>query len=141
MGSPPQIETIGAPHSSTAFRHCSTVSISLMVDLYSRMRPQPVHVRLHACSGSSIITSGNFSAPPMLFFARYPAMLAVKLKGTLIHYPRLQLDAVSLPQAPVWRKNFAGLCAYCHSAPMRTAGRNFDTGDTSGKTRTGNPSP
>ena len=29
------------------------------VDSYSRMRPQPVQVRLQACSGSSIITSGN----------------------------------------------------------------------------------
>ncbi len=63
MGSPPQIETIGAPQSSTAARHSSTVSISLMVDLYSRMRPQPVHVRLQACNGSSIITSGNFLSP------------------------------------------------------------------------------
>ena len=63
MGSPPQMETIGAPHSSDAARHCSTVIISLMVDLYSRMRPQPVQVRLQACSGSSIITIGNFFAP------------------------------------------------------------------------------
>ncbi len=48
MGSPPQSETIGAPQSSTAFKHSSTVNISLMVDLYSRMRPQPVQVRLQA---------------------------------------------------------------------------------------------
>ena len=60
MGSPPQMETTGAPQSSMAARHCSTVSISLIVDLYSRMRPQPVQVRLQACSGSSIITMGNF---------------------------------------------------------------------------------
>src|SRR5271155_982022 len=120
MGSPPQMETIGAPHSSTAFRHCSTVNISLIVDLYSRMRPHPVHVKLHACSGSSIITSGNFPAPLMLFFARFPAMLAVKLKGTLIHYPRLQLDAAFPPRAPAWRKNSAAPCAYCRSAPART---------------------
>jgi len=70
VGSPPQIDTIGAPHSSTAVMHCSTVSFSVMVERYSRMRPQPVHVRLHACNGSSIMTSGNFSAPR----SRWPAM-------------------------------------------------------------------
>src|SRR5689334_149017 len=53
------METIGAPHSSDAARHCSSVSVWLMVDSYSRIRPQPVQVRLQACSGSSIITSGN----------------------------------------------------------------------------------
>jgi hypothetical protein len=57
------METTGAPELSTAPRHSSTVSDSLMVDLYSRMRPQPVHVRLQACSGSSISTIGNFSLP------------------------------------------------------------------------------
>ena len=30
-----------------------------MVCEYSRMRPQPVQVRLQACSGSSISTSGK----------------------------------------------------------------------------------
>ncbi len=59
MGSPPQIETMGAPHSSTAARHSSSGTRSLMVDSYSRMRPQPVQVRLQAWSGSSIITMGK----------------------------------------------------------------------------------
>ncbi len=58
-GSPPQIETMGASHSSTALRHCSSERRSRMLDSYSRMRPQPVQVRLQACSGSSIITSGK----------------------------------------------------------------------------------
>ncbi len=58
-GSPPQIETIGAPHSSTAFRQFSSDTRSRMLSSYSRMRPQPVQVRLQACSGSSIITSGK----------------------------------------------------------------------------------
>ena len=49
MGSPPQMETMGAPHSSTAVRHSSTGIRSVMVDSYSRMRPQPVQVRLQAC--------------------------------------------------------------------------------------------
>ena len=59
MGSPPQIETTGAPHSSTAARHSSSGTRSVMVDSYSRMRPQPVQVRLQACSGSSISTMGK----------------------------------------------------------------------------------
>src|ERR1700692_400832 len=83
MGSPPQIETIGAPHSSDAARHCSTVMISLIVDLYSRMRPQPVHVRLQACSGSSIITIGNFLVPRKRWVATYFARFAVILMGYL----------------------------------------------------------
>jgi hypothetical protein len=58
-GSPPQIETTGAPHSSTAARHSSSGTRSVMVDSYSRMRPQPVQVRLQACSGSSISTMGK----------------------------------------------------------------------------------
>src|SRR5215467_11494786 len=83
MGSPPQIDTIGAPHSSTAFRHCSTDSFSFMVSAYSRMRPHPVHVRLQACRGSSIITSGNLSTPRNLLPAMYVDMLAVIVSGNL----------------------------------------------------------
>src|SRR5579862_9967556 len=59
MGSPPQMETMGAPHSSTAARHSSSGMRSVMVDSYSRIRPQPVQVRLQACKGSSISTSGK----------------------------------------------------------------------------------
>src|ERR1700680_4020625 len=88
MGSPPQIETMGAPHSSDAARHCSTVMISLIVDLYSRMRPQPVQVRLQECRGSSIITIGNFFAPRKRWVATYFARFAVILRGYLIHSPR-----------------------------------------------------
>ncbi len=55
--------THGAPHSSTAARHSSIDSRSLIEVLYSRIRPQPVQVRLQACKGSSISTSGNFFSP------------------------------------------------------------------------------
>ena len=40
-----------------------STSFCLIVDSYSRIRPQPVHVRLQACSGSSIRTIGNFLVP------------------------------------------------------------------------------
>src|SRR5271170_4364261 len=95
MGSPPQMETIGAPQSSSAARHCSTVNVSLIVGLYSRMRPQPVHVRLHACNGSIIITKGNFFSRRIAFPARYPVRLAVMLSGNLIQPPNLTCDAGS----------------------------------------------
>src|ERR1700757_2564889 len=80
-GSPPQILTIGAPHSSTEARHSSTVSFSLIVCTYSRMRPQPVQVRLQACSGSSISTSGNRFVRVIFFLAMYPTMVDVRLSG------------------------------------------------------------
>src|SRR6516225_8666257 len=82
-GSPPHMETTGAPHSSTALRHCSTVSFSRIVSAYSRIRPQPVQVKLQACNGSSIITSGNFEVPRMRLPAMYLVMLAVRLRGNL----------------------------------------------------------
>jgi hypothetical protein len=59
IGSPPQMETMGAPHSSTAKKHSSSGTRSVMVLSYSRMRPQPVQVRLQACSGSSMSTMGK----------------------------------------------------------------------------------
>src|SRR5689334_17239677 len=95
MGSPPQIETIGAPHSSRASRHCSTVSFSLMVSAYSRIRPQPVQVKLHACSGSSIMTRGNLSTPRRRLPAIYVDILAVRLIGNLNEPPYPRLPAVS----------------------------------------------
>src|SRR5690242_19381962 len=79
------METTGAPQSSTAARHSGTLNISLIVDLYSRMRPHPVQVRLQACSGSSISTMGNFAVPRRRLLAMYRARLAVIFKGYLIH--------------------------------------------------------
>src|SRR6266576_2020199 len=84
MGSPPQIETIGAPASSTERRHSSTLSFSLIVCEYSRMRPQPVQVRLQACSGSSISTSGKRFVRVSFFLAMYPIMVDVRLSGKRI---------------------------------------------------------
>src|SRR3977135_286964 len=92
------METTRAPHSSEAATHCSTVIISLMVDLYSRIRPQPVHVRLQACKGSSIITIGNFSAPRRLWLATYFARFAVIFNGYLIQSPVL-IIAYRIPGA------------------------------------------
>src|SRR5438094_7386283 len=76
--------TMGAPHSSTEARHSSTVSFSLMLVEYSRMRPQPVQVRLQACSGSSISTSGNRFTPVSFFRRMYAAIDRVRLRGKRI---------------------------------------------------------
>src|SRR6267378_6109724 len=100
VGSPPQIETTGAPHSSIAAMHCSTVNISLIVDLYSRMRPQPVQVKLQACSGSSIITSGNLSSPWIRLPTRYLVSLAVSFRGNLIRSPGSHCAARAPPAEP-----------------------------------------
>src|SRR5712692_10592541 len=104
MGSPQQMETTGAPHSSEADRHCSTVIISLIVDLYSRIRPHPVHVRLQACKGSSIITIGNLSAPRRRCVATYFARFAVIFNGYLIHSPGLSIYGRTPGAAPATHK-------------------------------------
>src|SRR5690348_3845882 len=73
--------TIGAPHSSAEARHSATLSFSLMVWEYSRMRPQPVQVRLQACSGSSISTRGKRRVPDSLCRAMWAAMELVSVRG------------------------------------------------------------
>src|SRR6202158_6151819 len=95
MGSPPQIETIGAPHSSDAAMHCSTVITSLIADLYSRILPHPVQVRLQACKGSSIITIGNFFVPRNRWLGTYFARFAVLFNGYLIPSPKICLASNS----------------------------------------------
>ena len=46
VGSPPAMDTMGAPESSTALRHCSSVSVLSRTGRYSRMRPQPKPVQV-----------------------------------------------------------------------------------------------
>src|SRR5206468_752824 len=55
---PPERDTDGAPHSSTAPRHCSTVSCFLRICAGYWILPQPAHARLQRKRGSSIRTSG-----------------------------------------------------------------------------------
>ena len=62
-GSPPGIDTIGAPHSSTAFRHCSTVRCFRRIWPGYWILPQPAQARLQRNSGSSIRTSGYCLRP------------------------------------------------------------------------------
>src|SRR3954466_8037062 len=83
-GSPPQIETIGALHSSAAPRQSSSDIMSLSEVEYSRMRPQPVQVRLQVWSGSSWSTVANFSVPRSLLPMIYAAIFVVSARGNLI---------------------------------------------------------
>src|SRR5579864_56749 len=96
-GSPPQMLTMGAPASSTALRHSSTESFSLMVCEYSRIRPQPVQVRLQACSGSSIRTRGKRFSRVIFFLAMYVAIDDVKDKG------KRMLGSLHFIQAQGWQ--------------------------------------
>src|ERR1700720_2407075 len=135
------METTGAPESSPAARHCSTLSVSLIVDLYSRMRPQPVQVRLQACSGSSISTIGNFAVPCRRLLAMYRARFAVILSGYLIHYlvwcPR---DSLPLGGSRK-RETPSHLAANCDTARARTTENNSGKGDISNKKRRENRCP
>src|SRR5689334_17384714 len=139
MGSPPQMETMGAPHSSDAARHSSTVMISLMVDLYSRIRPHPVQVRLQACNGSSIITIGNLSAPRRRWLATYFARFAVIFNGYLIHSPGLPVADQIPGDARAAHRSDSCPASYCGIAPARKAENNCGTGDISGRRHTETP--
>src|SRR5450432_2931170 len=85
-GSPPQIETIGASHSIAACRHCSNGTMSLSDVEYSRMRPQPVQVRLQVCSGSSCKTIANFGVLRSLCLMMWLAIFFVSANGKRIIY-------------------------------------------------------
>src|SRR6185369_8698214 len=83
-GSPPQMETIGASHSSATSRHFSSGTMSLRLVEYSRMRPHPVHVKLQVCKGSSCNTMANLEFRRSLFLIIWPAILADSAKGNRI---------------------------------------------------------
>src|SRR5579862_2713431 len=78
------METIGASHSIAAARHFSSGTMSLRDVEYSRMRPQPVQVRLHVCSGSSCRTMANFGVWRSLCLMIWPAIFADRAKGNRI---------------------------------------------------------
>src|SRR2546422_209204 len=65
-GGEPQIEPIGASHSCAEARQSSSDIMSFRLVEYSRIRPHPVQVKLHVCSGSSWSTSANFGVRSIL---------------------------------------------------------------------------
>src|SRR5208283_3497511 len=128
VGSPPQMETMGEPQSSTACKHCSTVSWSVMLSLYSRMRPQPVHVRLQVCSGSSIITRGNFSTRRSLLPAIYLLNLVVMLSGNFIDSSHFHSTVRTLPARIAGPQVRARRPTYSGTVPARKGGKRSDRG-------------
>src|SRR5271167_4030941 len=84
-GSPPQIETIGALHSMAEPRQSSRLIMSLRLVEYSRMRPQPVQVRLQVCNGSNCRTSANFPVFLILLVIMCRAIFADNVNGNLIY--------------------------------------------------------
>src|SRR5262249_53780887 len=100
------METIGALHSSPAARQSSKLMMSLSDVEYSRIRPQPVHVRLQVCSGSSCSTVANFFVPRSLCLITYAAIFAVSGRGNLIKGKSLPRGARGVNEPA---------CFYCES--------------------------
>src|SRR5881398_1583092 len=89
-GSPPQMETMGALHSSAAARQSSKLIMSLSDVEYSRIRPQPVQVRLQVCSGSSCKTMANFGVLRSLCLMMWPAIFADSARGNRIGFNEIE---------------------------------------------------
>ena len=83
-GSPPGMLTIGAPHSSTALTHCSTVRCFLSTWAGYWILPQPAQARLHRKSGSSMRTSGYRFRPRSFCLITYEATVNICDTGTLM---------------------------------------------------------
>src|SRR5690348_6859027 len=78
------METMGALHSAADPRQSSRLIMSLSEVEYSRMRPQPVQVRLQVCKGSSCRTVTKRLVPRSLWPMMYAAILLVSARGNLI---------------------------------------------------------
>src|SRR5215467_8725307 len=72
-GSPPGIETIGVPHSSTALKHSSGVNSLFSMCGGYWILPQPAQARLQRKSGSNINTKGYRLRPFSFCFKTYVA--------------------------------------------------------------------
>src|SRR5882672_2449768 len=108
-GSPPQMLTIGASHSTAEARQSSRLIMSLRLVEYSRMRPQPVQVRLQVCNGSSWSTRANFPVLLILLVMMWRAIFADNVNGNLIlrfslgsKILRLRSDAPTRAGAPLF---------------------------------------
>src|SRR6266446_10405578 len=99
-GSPPGMLTMGAPHSSTALRHASTVRCFRRIWAGYWILPQPAQARLQRNKGSSINTSGYRVLPASFCLITYDATVIIWDIGTLIaDYSSVVVGiAVSLPE-------------------------------------------
>src|SRR5580704_4935303 len=83
-GSPPGIETIGVPHSSTALKHCSGVRFFFSTWAGYWIFPQPAQARLQRKRGSSMSTSGYCLLPRRRCLSTYVATVHIWDIGTPI---------------------------------------------------------
>src|SRR5206468_3061897 len=90
---------MGASHSCAEARQSSRLIISLRLVEYSRMRPQPVQVRLQVCRGSSCSTSANLGVRKVLCLMMCRAIFAVRASGKRINEFRIELLCV---QSRLW---------------------------------------
>src|SRR5262245_52328336 len=82
---------------------------------YSRIRPQPVHVRLHVCNGSSWSTVANFLVPRSLCPITYAAIFAVSGKGNLIKTKILPRTSRGVNDpASLYCESASGVCLALH---------------------------
>src|ERR1017187_4508884 len=95
------MDTIGASHSTATARHFSSGSMFLRLVEYSRMRPQPVQVRLQVCSGSNCKTMANFGVLRSLCLMMWLAIFFVSANGKRIVFnePR-RFQRVPAPPPP-----------------------------------------
>src|SRR5947209_14461701 len=106
-GSPPQMETMGASHSVAEARQSSKGIMSLRLVEYSRMRPQPVQVRLQVCSGSSCRTMANRGVRRILCLMMCLAIFAVSANGNRIRFRVLLLQFLGLRLEPTLTRDYA----------------------------------
>src|SRR6267378_8630171 len=81
-GSPPGIETIGVPHSSTALKHSSGLNSVFKMCAGYWILPHPAHARLQRNSGSSISTNGYRFCPFSFCLRTYVATVHICEIGT-----------------------------------------------------------
>src|SRR6267378_3958986 len=89
-GSPPGIETIGVPHSSTALKHSSGLKSVFKMCAGYWILPHPAQARLQRNSGSSISTNGYRFRPFSFCFRTYVATVHICEIGTGIFPTNLQ---------------------------------------------------
>src|SRR5664279_1418169 len=83
-GSPPGMDTMGAPHSSTARKHSSGERFCFRTCAGYWILPHPAQARLQRNSGSSISTSGYCFRPWMRCLRTYVATVHIWDTGTAI---------------------------------------------------------
>ncbi len=109
---------MGASHSCAAARQSSSGIMSLRLVEYSRMRPQPVQVRLQVCSGSSCSTRANLGVRNNLCLTMWAAIFAVNASGN-------RICLIYCGQIPVGR-NLRRCCRLHDWNNLRRNGPGFD---------------